>query len=334
MYSQSAITLRDIQGAQRLISPFVRQTPLKLNYTLSKRLGANVYLKFELFQKTGSFKVRGVFNKLLSLDRNETKQGIVALSGGNHAQAVAYAARMLQLRATVFLPEGTPQNYIEATRSYGADAIITQTIDVAFERVHEYERQGWIFIHPYDDPAVIAGQGTMGLEIANSVPKVTDVVISIGGGGMIGGVATAIKSINPTVRVWGVETEGADCMSQAVAADRVVKMPKITSIARTLGAPAASELTLEMAKTYLEEIIVVSDKEALDSLTYLLERAKVLTEPAGSCTLAAAERLKSRFKPEQHVVLILCGGNVGLNDLCRFDTVNRSKLDRTGSISN
>jgi threonine dehydratase len=296
----------------------VRRTPLTASAVLSERLKTNVYVKLELFQKTGSFKVRGAFNKALGLTAEERGQGLVAVSGGNHAQAVAYAARTLGLKSVVLMPESTPANYVDATRGYGAEIKFAANVGAAFAEVAEYERQGWAYIHPFDDPVVIAGQGTIGLEILDDVPQVTDIVVSVGGGGLIGGIATAVRSLKPTVRVWGVETEGADCMSKSLAAGRIVTLEAITSIARTLGAPAPSEMTLAMAQSLLESVTVVSDAEALAALRFLLERLKVLTEPAASCTLAAAERLKDQFSKERHVVLVLCGGNMPFGDLARL----------------
>jgi len=286
--------------------------------TLSSRLGAKVYLKLELFQKTGSFKVRGAFNKVLSIPEKQRGRGLVAVSGGNHAQAVAYVGRQLSLPAVILMPQSTPRNYVEATRGYGAEVILVPSAAEAFERIAGYEGEGWTSIHPFDDPLVMAGQGTVGLEIVEDVPEVTDVVASIGGGGFIGGVATAVKSLKPGARMWGVETEGADCMSKALARGHPVQLSAITSIARTLGAPSVSAGTLALAQKHLESVTVVPDGEAVNALRFLLERAKVLTEPAASCTLAAADRLRDRFGPDSRVVLVLCGGNAGVDDLCGY----------------
>jgi threonine dehydratase len=312
------LTLADIQNARQRIAPCVRRTPLAASAVLSERLKTNVYVKLELFQKTGSFKVRGAFNKALGLSAEERGQGLVAVSGGNHAQAVAYAARTLGLKSVILMPESTPANYVDATRGYGAEIHFAANVSAAFAEVAEYESQGWAYIHPFDDPVVIAGQGTIGLEILDDVPQVTDIIVSVGGGGLIGGIATAVRSLKPTVRVWGVETEGADCMSKSLAAGKIVTLEAITSIARTLGAPAPSEMTLAMAQSLLESVTVVSDAEALAALRFLLERLKVLTEPAASCTLAAADRLKDQFSKERHVVLVLCGGNMPFEDLARL----------------
>jgi len=313
------LTIADIQRARQRLMPHIRRTPLTRSHTLSQRFGTNIYLKMELFQKTGAFKIRGAFNKMLSLTGEQSRLGVVAVSGGNHAQAVAYAARTLGLRALILMPEITPRNYVEATLGYGAEVVFAPTMAEAFKEVYTYQCEGWTYIHPFDDPLVIAGQGTIGLEILEDAPEVTDVILSIGGGGLAGGVATAIKALKPEGRIWGVETVGADSMAHALAAGRVVELPAVTSIARTLGAPAVSEQTFALAQKYLEGVTVVSDAEALDALRFLLERLKVLTEPAASCTLAALERLQANFSAEHHVALILCGGNMAVDDLFRCE---------------
>lgn len=312
------IDISVIRQAQQRIKGFIKRTLLEHSDTLSKYLGTNVFVKLELFQKTGSFKVRGAFNKLLSLSEEERKRGVVAISGGNHAQAVAYASKVLNVDAVVLMPRSTPNNYIEATKNYGATIDLQPTISEAFKKIKDYELQGRIFIHPFDDPLVMAGQGTLGLEIMEDLPNATDVIISIGGGGFEGGVSTAIKSIKPEVKIWGVETIGADAMSQAMKAGHPVELSAITSIAKTLGAPSVSAQTLAIAQKNLEKVIVVPDEEAVYELKFILERLKILTEPAASCTLAAAKRLRDQFNKNSNLVLIFCGGNLSVEDLCRY----------------
>lgn len=307
-----------IEEARDRVDPYIKRTPLERSETLSRRLGTNVFVKLEAMQKTGSFKVRGAFNKLLSTPAEDLAKGVVAVSGGNHAQAVAYASSVLGLDAVVLMPDSTPQNYVDATRGYGARVELAPSIAQAFAEAERYRAEGRVFVHPFDDDLVMAGQGTLGLEIVNDLPEVTDVVVSIGGGGLMSGVATAIKAKKGEVRLWGVETVGADAMSKALDAGHPVTLPAITSIAKTLGAPSVSEATLANARNYLESVTVVSDGEAVAALELLLERLKILTEPAASCTLAAADRLKSSLG--SHVVLILCGGNQSLNDLCSYRT--------------
>lgn len=311
--------LAAIKQAQERIEPYVRRTRLERSEALSRLLGTNVFVKLEMFQKTGSFKVRGAFNKLLSLSETERRRGVVAVSGGNHAQAVAYAAAALEIDSVILMPENTPQNYLDAARGYGARIELLPTIAAAFAELERHQAEGRVLVHPFDDPLVIAGQGTIGLEILEDLPQATDVFASIGGGGMAGGAAIALKAVKPEIRIWSVETEGADAMSQALAAGAPVELPAITSIAKTLGAPAVSTRTLKITQEKIESVTVVSDKEAVAALKFILERLKVLTEPASSCTLAAALRLKSQFKPDDNVVLILCGGNLSLDDLCRFN---------------
>lgn len=312
------VTLQDIETARERIAPYIKRTPLERSETLSERLGTNVYVKYELFQKTGSFKPRGAFNKMLSLTEEQREKGVVAVSGGNHAQGVAYAAESLGVDSLILMPENTPQNYLDAARGYGTNIELLPNIAAAFAEVERHVTLGRTYVHPFDDPLVIAGQGTVGLEILEDCPQVTDVIASIGGGGLAGGVAIAVKSTNNDARAWGVETVGADAMAQAVAAGHVVELPAITSIAKTLGAPAVTERTLKIVHEYLESVIVVTDDEAIDALRYIVERLKVFPEPASSCNLAAAERLRDNFTPDSHVVMILCGGNFSVDDLCSY----------------
>ena len=290
-------TVADIEASRIRIAPYLHRTPLLRSTTLSQRLGTNVYLKFEVLQKTGSFKARGAFSKLTTLPPGSR---VVAASGGNHGQAVAYAAGVLGLQARIVMPRSTAPNYIEATRAYGAEVVLTEDIGSAFALGEEAAVGGWIRVHPFDDP---------------------DVIVSIGGGGLAAGLGTVIKAARPQARVWGAETVGADCMSQALAAGRVVTMPKITSIARTLGPPSVAPRTLAAAQRLLERVEVVTDAEAVRALYFLLERVKVLTEPAASCTLAAAERLRQNFTSAHHLVLVLCGGNLSVADLRGYDTI-------------
>jgi len=320
-FHQSAaeiISINDVWRAALRITPYVKRTPTLIDTFLSERLGTNVYLKHELLQRTGAFKVRGAFNKMLQLSEDEGGRGVVAVSAGNHAQAVAYAAKILGFRAIILMPEDTPENYVQKTRNHGAEVRFFPTLAEAFDAAASFELEGYIYIHPFDDRDVIAGQGTIGLEILEDVPDVTDVIVSIGGGGLSGGVACAIRSLKPSVNVWGVETRGAHSMAAALDAGHRVELADITSIARTLGAPRVGALNFELAKEYLSGVTVVDDGEAVSEMYCLLDKAKVLTEPATSCTLAAADRLRHNFMPNSKVVLILCGGNIALDDLFSY----------------
>ena len=311
------IGLRDIHSAVRRIKPFVVRTPLLRNDALNTLIGTNIYLKMELFQKTGSFKPRGAFNQILQLDEDKEKRGVVGVSGGNFAQAVAYAGAQLGIETLICMPEYTPPNYIEATKSYGAIVDLSPDFPSTFAKAEEYEDAGYTPLHAFDNPHQMSGNGTVGLEILEDVPDVTDIFISIGGGGLIAGAIVAVKAVKPEVRVWGVETEGAETMGKALEAGEVVEIVP-NSLAKTLGAPYVAEDAFKLCQNSLEAHVVVTDQEAIDAQRALLERAKVLTELAASCTLAAAKKVKHRFGDGDHVVLLLCGGNESLANMMEY----------------
>lgn len=306
--------------AQHRLRERVHRTPLIHSATISAHLGAPTFLKLECLQKTGSFKPRGAFNRILEMSEPERKKGVVAVSGGNHAQGVAYAARELGIAATICMPTTTPRNYLDATRGYGADIILCPDIKAAFAEAVRLQQAGRALVHPFDDPLVAAGQGTVGLEILEDLPGATRVYVSIGGGGFIAGVATAIRTIKPETRVIGVETHGADAMAQSLKAGALVELAAITSIARTLGAPRVSDFTYRLVRELVEEVVVVEDAAAARALFLLLERTKHLTEPAAACCLAAAEEQRAQFTARDQIVLVLCGGNVSTRDLADFHT--------------
>jgi threonine dehydratase len=312
------LSLDLICRAQHRLRGLVQRTPLIHSATLSAHLGAPTYLKLECLQKTGSFKPRGAFNRMLELSDEERKRGVVAVSGGNHAQGVAYAAQQLGIAATICMPATTPRNYLDATRGYGAEIVLCPDIKAAFARTAHLQEQGLALVHPFDDVFVAAGQGTVGLEILEDLPGASRVYVSIGGGGFIGGIATAIRTIKPETKIIGVETHGADAMAQSLAAGKLVELPAITSIARTLGAPKVSDFTFQLVRDLVEEVVVVDDMAAARALFFLLERTKQLTEPAASCCLAAAEEQRAKFTPKDQVVLVLCGGNLSTEDLASF----------------
>lgn len=307
----------DINAARKRISKFIIKTPLERNQTLSAHLGTNVYLKMELFQKTGSFKPRGAFNQILQLGDTARTQGVVAFSGGNFAQGVAYAGNKLNVDAVVCMPSYTPSNYIEATKSYGVEVRLAPDASSAISLAEALEAEGYAYLHPYDNPNQMAGNGTIGLEILEDLPQVTDIFVSIGGGGLIAGICIAVKANKAEVRIWGVETEGADTMGHALQAGEVVQIAP-SSLAKTLCAPYVSEDALRITEKYLAEYVMVSDQEAITDQKFLLERAKVLTELAASCTLAAAKKVSQRFREDDHVVLLLCGGNESLANMIGY----------------
>jgi threonine dehydratase len=309
------VTLAQVQAAAAAVGPYVHRTPLVASRTLSERLGTRVSLKLEVFQKTGSFKPRGAFCQLLHLTTEERGRGVVGVSGGNYAQGLAYAGRELGVPVRILVPAGTPPHYLAATRGYGAEVEIAPDIARAFARAEDYAGQGRAALHPFDDPWMMAGNGTVGLEVVEDAPDVSDMFVSIGGGGLMAGVATAVRGLVPGARVWGVETLGCHAMRLALDAGRPVEM-RPSSIAKTLAAPWVSERTLAAAREYLEDVVVVPDAAAVEALVLILERAKVLTEPAASCTLAAAQAVRECLG--EHVVLVLCGGNATLSDIAAW----------------
>jgi threonine dehydratase len=312
-------SINAVREAAERIAPYVVRTPTFAQPRLSELIGRQTVAKLELLQHSGAFKVRGAFNRMLALSDAERAAGAVAVSGGNHGLAVAYVGQALGVRATVVMPETTALSSIAGVQSLGAELILTPTIGEAFDEAHKRADAGQIMIHPFDDPVVIAGQGTVGLELMADAPQVTDVVASIGGGGMITGVATAVHAINPSIRVWGVETVGADSMTRALAAGHPVQMT-VTSIAKTLGPPAVSELTLAGVREHVTEVLVVSDADAVRGIELLAEHVKVITEPAAACTLIAAQRIADRLPADAQVALVLCGGNSSLDDITRWRT--------------
>ena len=311
------VALADIEAARARFAGQVRATPTWRSEALSRRLDAEVFLKLECLQLGGSFKMRGVLNKLATMDEAARARGIVTVSGGNHAIATAEAARATGTRALVTMPSVTPAYNVERTRAAGAEVELCESAAIAFARAQELGRAGMTFVHPYDDPAVIAGHGTLGLELAEAVPGMTDVFVSIGGGGFMSGVAAAVKGRLPSARVHGVETQGAETMTRALAAGRPETIAP-SSIARTLGAPFATERTMAAARRFLEGIEVVPDAEAVAELDALVADEHVWCEPAASCTVAAALRLRARLGARPRIVLVLCGSNVAFDDVARW----------------
>ncbi|MFM8678759.1 MAG: threonine/serine dehydratase [Alphaproteobacteria bacterium] len=311
------VALADIEAARGRIAGRVRATPTWRSEALSRRLDAEVFLKLECLQLGGSFKMRGVLNKLATMDEAARARGIVTVSGGNHAIATAEAARATGTRALVTMPAVTPAYNVERTRGAGAEVELCECAASAFARAQDLGRAGMTFVHPYDDPAVIAGHGTLGLELAEAVPGMTDVFVSIGGGGFMSGVAAAVKGRLPAVRVHGVETRGAETMTRALAAGKPETIAP-SSIARTLGAPFATERTMAAARRFLEGIEVVPDAEAVAELDALVADEHVWCEPAASCTVAAALRRRAGLGARPCIVLVLCGSNVAFDDVARW----------------
>lgn len=316
------IGIREVRVAAERIEGHVLRTPTVVSPGLSAHLGASVSLKLELLQRTGSFKPRGALHKLLSLDDAERAAGVVAVSGGNHGIAVADAAAQLDVAATVVMPRSAPERSVAAARASGATVRLAPDIPAAFALTATLVDEGLTRVHPFDDPVVVAAQGTVGLEFAAEAADVTDVLVSIGGGGLISGVATAFRALVPGVRVWGVETEGADAMSAALAAGGPVPV-ELTSIATTLSAPTVSPLTFQHVGALVEDVLLVPDAEAVRGMLTLAEQAKLWTEPAAGCLVPAAQRVLDRVGTGARLGLVVCGGNVTATDV-------RAWVDRFG----
>ncbi|MER6113326.1 MULTISPECIES: threonine/serine dehydratase [Streptomyces] len=304
----------EIEAAAGRIAGHVVRTPTVPSPGLSALLGAPVTAKLELLQRTGSFKARGAVAKLLSLSEAERAAGVVAVSGGNHGIAVAVMAAALDVKSTVVMPRSAPARAVEVAETAGASVRLADDMDGAFALTTRLRQEGLTLVHPFDDPVVIAGQGTVGLEFADDAGDLTDVLVSIGGGGLISGVAAALRARRPGIRIWGVETEGAQAMSEALAAGGPVPVG-LSSIVSTLSAPAVSQLTYEHVSALVTEVLVVSDREAVRGSLDLADHAKVWTEPAAGCLLPAARRVLERVGEGARIGLVVCGGNATTGDM-------------------
>ena len=311
------LALEDIEAASERIADLVVETPIDRSGTFSDLTGASVYLKLEVFQRTGAFKLRGAANRIRTLSPSEREAGVVTASAGNHAQGVALAATESGVDATVVMPEEAAISKVSATRSYGAEVRL-EGVDYSAAQAIAYdlaESEGRTYVHAFDDPAIMAGQGTIGLEILDAVPDVDTVLVPIGGGGLIGGIATAIKERNPEVRIVGVQAEGAASVPQSLKAGQIVERDDVDTIADGIATRRVGDLTFEVMQAYVDTAVTVSDDEIAHTLTHLLEREKILVEPAGVVGLAALHHGRIPLEPDEVVVPVLSGGNVDLNVL-------------------
>lgn len=310
-------SLADINAARERISGRLRQTPMLSSSMLAEQAGLGaLLLKCESFQKTGSFKVRGSLNAVSLLDDAARARGVVTFSAGNHAQALAWAASAMGVKSTVVMPATASETKATASAAYGATVIRHGTGADASARAMEIAAQGVTLVHPFDDPHVAAGAGTAGLEILEQAPDVDVIVVPIGGGGLIAGVAVAVKRTNPKVRVIGVEPEGAAVMRQSLDAGKAVRMatpPK--TIADGLAAPYAGESCYDVVKEFVDDVVLVTDDEIASALTLLLTRAKILAEPAGAAATAALLAGKVPNAKGARAVAVVTGGNVDLERL-------------------
>lgn len=305
--------LSDIIKAQSVLKSVVKRTPLERSKSFSAMSGSKVFMKLENLQSTGSFKVRGAYNRISSLSNEELKNGVVCASAGNHAQGVAYAATKLKVKSTVFMPVFTPPLKVIATKAYGADVILTgDNFDDALTAAMQYQENiGAYFVHPFDDPYIIAGQGTIGLEIFDQLETVQDVLVPVGGGGLIAGIAIALKSLNPEIRIIGVEAEGSQSMKLSIENNQITSLKSVHTIADGIAVKTPGRLNFRAVKELVDEIVIVNDAEIARTTYLLLQRAKILAEPAGVAAMAAA--LYKRAKIENRIVVpVICGGNINM----------------------
>ena len=338
------IELKDIELAAERLSPILHHTELDLSSTFSAMTGGTIYLKCENRQKTGSFKIRGASNKLAAMKERGESCPVVASSAGNHAQGVAYAAKKFGVSATIVMPKAAPIAKVQATEGYGARVVLAgDCYDDAYTRACQICREEKAtFLHPYNDTEVIAGQGTLGLEILGDLPRVDMIVVPAGGGGLLAGVAAAVKQINPRVQVYGVQGEHADAIARSFAEKKLVTTDTAATIADGIAVKAPGDITVPLINRYADGVVTVSDSEIANAILLLMERCKQIVEPAGATPVAAVLSGKLEVKGKR-VVCLLSGGNIdvsfiqsiierGLVARHRRIRFNVALLDRPGSL--
>jgi len=313
------INLADVKAALDRIRRSIYLSPCTISATFSHLTGNSIYLKLDNLQRTGAFKERGALNKLLTLTKQERDQGVIAASAGNHAQGLAYHAGKLGIRAQICMPLTTPLIKVSATKAYGADVVLhgANYDEACEEAIHRGHQQQLTFVHPFDDDAVIAGQGTIGLEMLQQHPEIEAVVVPIGGGGLIGGIACAIKETNPKVQIVGVQTSRLPSMKAAVTEGKPVTIPAAATIADGIAVRRAGDRTLPLVKKYVDQIVTVDEEEIANAILLLLEREKTMAEGAGAAAIAAMVNHKIELSGKRVAVLV-CGGNIDVTLLSRI----------------
>jgi threonine dehydratase len=316
----TSLTLTDILAARERIGTAVYRTPCTRSEMLSRMTEQSVFLKLENLQMTGSFKERGALNKIAMLTPEQARRGVVAASAGNHAQGVAYHATRRGIRAVIVMPLTTPLVKVTATRGFGAEVVLHggNYDEACIEATRLCEEQGMTFIHPFDDPLVMAGQGTIGLELLEQVEDLQAVVVPIGGGGLIGGIACAVKEIKPSVRVIGVQTSRLPSMRDAVEAHHPVTLEPATTIADGIAVRRAGEVTFPVVEKYVDEIVTVDEDEIASAILTLLEREKTLAEGAGATALASLLQRRTSLPEGTRTAVLVCGGNIDVTLLSRI----------------
>ena len=310
------VTLSDIRDARAAVAERIHRTPLLSSRSIGDRIGASFFLKAESLQRTGSFKVRGVFNRIRQLSPAQRRTGVIGWSAGNHAAALAYASQVEGIPCTVVMPETAVQSKVDACRSYGAEIVQHGVGMETYNRMQQLrEERGLTLVHPFDDVEIIAGTGTIGLEILDDLPDVDVVVVPVGGGGLIAGIATAIKALRPATKVYAVEPEGAAGLTAALREGRVVRLERTQTIADGLAAPFTGDNALAHIRAAVDDVVLVTDDDIAQALPYILERMKLLVEPAGAAATAALLTKKIAVPPGARVVAIGSGGNVDMSRL-------------------
>lgn len=326
------ISMDMLHDAQQVLAPVISRTPMVSTKGIVP--GCDFYLKADCLQKTGAFKLRGAYYKIATLSDEEKARGVIACSAGNHAQGVAYAARDMGIRATICIPEGAPISKIEATRSYGANVVLVPGVydDAYAEAVRLRDEQGLTFIHPFNDYRIMAGQGTLGLEILEQLPDVDAIFVPIGGGGLIGGLAYAVKHLKPACRVIGVQAAGAPSMAESLKKGEIITLSSVDTIADGIKVKTPGDLTFEMCRQYVDKVVTVSETEIAGAILSVLEKQKLVSEGAGAVGIAAAMYGKVDLRGKT-VCALLSGGNVDVTMLERIITRGLAKERRTVSFS-
>ena len=321
---ENKVTLEMIQEAREALRDVAEMTPI----VSSTRLGKNLYIKSENLQKTGSFKIRGAFNKIRNLSPEEASHGVIACSAGNHAQGVALSATRLGIKSVICMPEGAPILKVEATRGYGAEVVLVPGVydDAAREAERLSREEGYTFAHPFNDPYVIAGQGTIGLEILEQVPDVEQIVVPIGGGGLISGISVAAKSMRPNIKVVGVQASTVPSMYVSHRNGEITTVKDGATIADGIHVLTPGKLTFEIVENYVDEIVTVSEDEIAAAIVGLLEGPKTVAEGAGATTVAAY--LFNKIDTSLKTVAVVSGGNVDITTLSRIITKGMQKTGR------